>query len=262
MPGSPPGQMGQGIPNQTQIGQTGGGMTDQLYVGTVGAQEAKEQDAAYRAFLKEQEPAKKIELGNNFLRKYPKSPLAERVDVGMMNAYRAEQDWKDAFRFGDNALALDPDDVDVLATVGWTIPHVSNPNDPEADQQLKKAETYARHAIEVMAKMPKPRELTDAQFAAAKAARTFQAHSGLGIVYFRREDYDNSAKELQQATQGNPAPDPTDLFILGVDLENLNRTSEAAEAFRGCSQIAGPLQERCKQSADSAKAKADPAKAK
>ena len=246
--------------NQMGLGHTSGTVQDQLYVGTADLQAEKEQAGAYQAFLKEPTPAKKIQLGSDFLRKYPKSALAERVDVGLMDVYIAEQDWKNSYRFADYALALQPDDVDVLATVGWTIPHVYNPNDPDADQELNKAERYAKHAIEVLAKIPKPRNMTDAQFAATKATRSYQAHSALGLVYFRRDDYDNSAKELEQSTKDNPNPDPTDLFVLGADLQNLHRYSEAAEAFRGCSQIEGALQAQCKQGADSAKAQADRSK--
>ena len=110
--------------------------------------------------------------------------------------------------------------------------------------------------------MHKPPELTDAQFAASKTKRSFQAHSALGLVYFRREDFEDSAKELEQSTKGNPTPDPTDLYVLGTDLQSLNRYSEAAEAFGGCSGIAGPLQDQCKQNADSAKAQADQPKTK
>ncbi len=250
---------GEGIGNQTQSG-VGGGMTDDLQYGTAGHGVEREQANTYQAFLREREPAKKIRLANDFLKKYPKGPLAERVDAGLVNVYRGQQDWKDCYQSADAALALQPDDVDVLTTVGWTIPHVYTPSDPDADQELDRAEKYAKHAIEVLAKMPKPAGLTDEQFAAAKAARSFQAHSALGLVYFRREDYDNSAKELAESTKGNPTQDPTDLFVLGVDLQNLNRHSEAAAAFRGCSQIAGVLQNQCKQNADSAQAQVDQSK--
>jgi tetratricopeptide (TPR) repeat protein len=208
---------------------------------------------AYTAFYKADEPAKKIQLGNGFLEKYPKSPFAEPVDVGLMNVYYAQQDWKNVYAFADSALALKPDDVDVLTTVGWVIPHVFHADDPDADSQLDKAETYAKHAVEVIPAMPKPPSLSDAQFAALKTQKMNQAHSALGLVYFRREDYDNSAKELQQSTKGNPAPDQTDLFVLGVDLQNLKRFSEAADAFTQCGQIAGGMQDRCKQSADVAR---------
>ncbi|HKV05940.1 MAG TPA: hypothetical protein VJO53_12660 [Candidatus Acidoferrales bacterium] len=255
MPGQP-GQSGAGIPNQTAIGSTGGTMTDQLQYGTMGHQIERDQDAAYNAFFKEQDAAKKIKLGNSFLQKYPKSPLAERVDFGLMNAYRAQQDWKDSYRFADSALALNPDDVDVLATVGWTIPHVYNPKDPDAGQQLDKAETYAKHAIEVLDKLHKPPDLTEEQFVAAKAKRSLQAHSALGLVYFRRNDYQDSERELAQTTKDNPSPDQTDLFVLGADLHNLNRLSEAADAFSRCAQLAGPLQAACKQNADASRAQA------
>ncbi len=214
----------------------------------------KDEVAAFKAFQKESASAKKIQLGNNFLKKYPKSKLAERVDIGMMSAYDAQQDWKDTYLFADNALALKPDDVDALTTVSWTIPHVYDPNETDADQQLDKAEKYAKHAIEVLATMPKPPDMNNTQFEATKTKRLVQAHSALGLVYFRRDDYDKSIPELEQSTKGNPAPDATDLYVLGVDLQNLKRYSEAADAFGSCGAIAGPLQGQCKQSAVSAKA--------
>jgi len=250
-PAGPQGQMGGGIPSQSMVG-AGGTMTDQLQYGTLGHELQREQDAAYKAFVKEPEPVRKIQLGDTFLKKYPKSPFEEQIDVGMMNAYRERKDWKDAYRFGDSALVLEPDDVDVLTICSWTIAHVSDPKDPDHEEQLTKAETYAKHALDVLSKLKKPKDLTDEQFASAKSMRQFQTHSALGLVYFRRNDYDNSAKELAQATKNNPTPDPTDLFILGVDFQNLSRYAEAAESFGRCSQIAGPLQDRCKQGADSA----------
>ena len=252
----------QQVPNQTQMGLSTSTLADPLHGNDVETQAARDQDAVYKVFLKEQEPAKKIHLGNDFLQRYPKSPLAERVDVGMMDVYRAQQDWKNSYAFADRALTLEPDDVDVLTIVGWTIPHVYSPDDPDADQELTKAETFAKHALDVMAKMPKPTGMTDGQFEAAKAKRTFQAHSALGLVYFRREDYDNSAKELELSTKGNPIQDQTDLFVLGVDLQNLNRFAEAAEAFGGCSQVAGPLQGQCKDNAVSSTAAAKQSKPK
>jgi tetratricopeptide (TPR) repeat protein len=239
------------------LGVAGNESQERMELSNMDALGDKDQVAAYQAFSKAQEPSQKIKLGNNFLKKYPKSPLAERVDAGLMNSYRAQQDWKNTYFFADSALALEPDDVDVLTTVAWTIPHVYSPDDTDADQKLDKAETYAKHALEVLAKIPKPADVNDSQFAAAKAKRAFQAHSALGLVYFRREDYDHSTKELELATKGNPIADQTDLFVLGADLQNLKHYSEAADAYHGCSQITGALQNQCKQNADFAKAQAE-----
>lgn len=217
--------------------------------------DSKEQKA-YDAFFHTEDPDKKIQLGNAFLQKYPKSIFAEAVDAGLTDAYYAKQDWKDFYATADKALALKPDDVDVLASVGWVIPHFYNPQDDNADQQLNKAETCEKHAIEVLATMTKPASLTDAQFAAAKAQKAGQAHSALGLVYFRREDYANSVTELQQVTQNNPTPDQTDLFVLGMDLQNLDKFADAADVFGRCGQIGGNLQDRCKQNADMARKQA------
>jgi tetratricopeptide (TPR) repeat protein len=253
---------GQGVGNQTQMGTMGGGMTDQLAIGNAGAQLAKDRDTAYKAFLKEQDPAKKLDLGKNFARMYPDSALVESVDVNMMNVYETQKDWKDAYQYAGFALKLQPDDVDVLTSVSWTIPHVYDPNDPDADQQLNTAETYAKHAIEVLAKMPKPSGMKDDQFAATKAKRTFQSHSALGLVYFRRDDYENSAKELVLATKDNPHPDAADLFVLGADMQNLKRFGEAADAWGACAQMASSLQNQCQQNADISRRQADVSKPK
>jgi len=249
-------QMGMSQQQNTQASNPTDAMQTEMHmltdIQTQGGVDPK-QKAAYQAFFKEEDPVKKIQLGTAFLQKYPKSPFAEPVDVGMMNTFYMQQDWKDTYRVADDALALKPDDVDVLTTVGWTIPHFYNPNDPNAEQQLDKAETYSKHALDVLEKMTKPANLSDAQFAALKAKKSNQAHSALGLVYFRRENYEDSAKELQLATQGNASPDQTDLYVLGLDYQNLNRFDEAAKAFDNCVQIDGSLKDNCKQSADAAR---------
>lgn len=211
------------------------------------------QEKAYTAFYKvaPNDPDKKIQLGSEFLQKYPKSPLDESVDVGLTNAYYAKQDWNNFYAAADKALALNPDEVDVLTNVGWVIPHEYNPNDANAAQLLDRAETYEKHALDVLSKMPKPRHVSDARFSAMKAQKQQEAHSALGLVYFRRGDYAQSVGELQQATQTNP--DQTDLYVLGMDLQNMNRGGDAAAAFARCSQIPGPLQSQCQQGANRAK---------
>jgi len=209
------------------------------------------QQSAYKKFLAVnlQEPDKKIEMGTQFLKKYPTSPYTEAVDVALTNAYLAKQDWKNFYTYADKALAQNPDEIDVLTTVGWVIPHQYDPSVPGAAQQLQTAEADEKHALDLLAKVPKPKDMSDQEFAATKAQKSQQAHSALGLVYFRQGDYTDSVSELQQSTQSAASPDPTDLFVLGVDLQNLNRHAQAAKAFEQCSQIAGALQDRCKQSA-------------
>ncbi|MGA8871914.1 MAG: tetratricopeptide repeat protein [Candidatus Acidiferrales bacterium] len=213
------------------------------------------EEAAYKAFFdaSPQDADTKIKLGEDFMKTYPSSRYAESVYAGLSQAYYAKQDWKNLYLTSDKALASNPDDVDILTMVGWVIPHVINPNTPDADKQLDKAETYEKRAIKDIPTLTKPPGMTDEQFATAKIEKASEAHSGLGLVYFRRQDFEDAAKELQQATQDNPNPDATDFFALGASLQNSGHFTEAVDAYTRCSQIMGSLQDRCKENADKAK---------
>lgn len=213
------------------------------------------EEAAYKAFFdtSAQDADKKIQLGQDFAQTYPSSRYIESVYAGLSLAYYTKQDWKNLYLTSDKALAINPDDTDVLIMVGWVIPHVIDSGTPDADKQLDKAEDYEKRAIKDIPTLPKPDGMTDEQFATAKAEKNAEAHSGLGLVYFRRQDFDDAAKELQQATQDNPNPDATDFYALGASLQNSGHYAEAADAFTRCSQIMGSLQDACKQHADKAK---------
>lgn len=215
----------------------------------------KKESAAYKAFYdtNPQDADKRIQLGEEFVKKYPSGPYAESVYAGLVQAYYMKQDWQKFYAAADKALGMNPENVDVLVTVGWVIPHIYNPNDPDASKKLDKAEDYETRAIKGLASLQKPANLTDEQFQAEKTQKLAEAHSGLGLVYFRRKDFAKAASELKMATEGVPNPDPTDYFALGAALQNTKRYSEAADAFDKCAQIPGSLEDRCKQQAEAAK---------
>lgn len=218
------------------------------------------EDAAYQAFRKANEPAKKIKLGNAFLAKYPGDRYSEAVYEELTQSYYDSKDLADFYTYSDKGLALFPDDVHLLALSGWVIPRAFTPSDPEGDKKLDRAETQSKHALDVLGSMGKPPAFTDQQFAQFKTGEAAVAHSGLGLDYFRREKYDESSKELQLAIPGEASPDQTDLFVLGADFENLGRYKEAADAFSRCAQIAGNMQDQCKQLASAALKQASDAK--
>jgi tetratricopeptide (TPR) repeat protein len=213
----------------------------------------KEQ-STYTAFHKvsDDQPDKKIKLGDAFLAKYPNDRYSQAVYEELTQTYYAKKDLKSFYFYSDQAISLFPDDVHLLALTGWVIPRAFDPKDPDADKRLDRAENYEKHAIEVLRTMPKPEVFTDQQFAQFKAGEQAVALSGLGLIYFRREQYETSAQDLQQATADEAKPDPTDFFILGADLENTGKWKEAADAFNRCAQLGGAMQDNCKQQAANA----------
>ncbi len=220
------------------------------------------EEAAYQAFHKvgEDDGDKKIHLGLAFLAKYQSDRYSEAVYEELSQAYYDRKDLPSFYTYSEKGLSLFPEDVHLLALSGWVIPRAFNPSEPDADKKLDMAEQYEKHALDVINKMQKPDGLPEDQFAAFKTGEMAVAHSGLGLVYFRREQYDTSEKELEIATKNEAKPDPTDFYILGADLENLSRYQEAADAFNRCAQIAGSVQDNCKKYAADATQRAASAK--
>jgi tetratricopeptide (TPR) repeat protein len=218
-----------------------------------------EEEKAYKTFYDANAPQQadvRINLGQQFVAKYPQSKYVEPVYARLVQDYLDKQQFDKMYDASDKALALNPDDVTVLVITGWVIPHNYNPDDPNAEKRLNQAEANEKHVLDVLAKLPKPANLTDEQFAKTKDQALSQAHSGLGLVYFRRQDYANSITELQAGEKIAATPDPTDFYVMGVELQSLKRFSEAADAYQKCAQIPGPLADRCKQRTDEAKKQA------
>jgi tetratricopeptide (TPR) repeat protein len=209
--------------------------------------------SAYRAFDSEPDPKAKIQLGEEFDQQYPLSRYRELVDSGLTYLYFNDQDWPKFYVEADKVIAISPKSVPVLELAGWVIPRHYNSHDPAAAAQLAKAENYEKRALAIIAAMKKPKQVTQQQFDDSKASLTWRAYSALGANYFRRKDFAGSAKNLQLAIkQESPEPDPGDLYILGVDFENLNRPSDAADIFAQCSQITSDMAKQCQQAYETA----------
>jgi tetratricopeptide (TPR) repeat protein len=220
------------------------------------------QEAAYESFhkLSMQEADKKIRLGQEFLGKYPSSPHTEAVYDELVQTYYIKQDLPSFYTYSDKGIALFPDDVSLLALTGWVIPRAYSHDDPDGDKKLEKAAIYEKRALTAIAALTKPSGMSSQQFDQFRTGESAIAHSGLGLVYFRRGQFEDSAKELQVAIQDSAKPDQTDFYVLGADFENLNQHKEAADAFAHCAQIDGGLRDSCKKFADTVTEEAGPTK--
>ncbi len=210
------------------------------------------QEAAFYAFSHEPGLAAQIALGENFDKRFSASRYREVLHSILVGLYDDARNWERFYAMADQVIATDPDNVPVLTLVGWEIPRNYDANDPDGAAKLDKSEKYEKHALELIASLQPPADITSDQFDRVRAIESSQAHSGLGIAYFRRNDFARSAKELQIATTLTVEVDPFDLYILGIDLRKLNRPAEAAVEFRRCGSISGNLQAQCRSDAAAA----------
>jgi tetratricopeptide (TPR) repeat protein len=215
----------------------------------------KEEEDAYKVFfdLKTDDPKTVITSGEDFLKKFPDSHDLEAVYAKLAGAYQNTDQEAKMFAAGEKALELNPDNVDALALMAYTMPRRVKPGDLDADQKLQKAALYANHAIDLLGRMQKPVGLTDEDFAKAKNAELASCHSGLAMVDYYEHDLNKMATELEQATQLSPEPNSVDLFLLGFAYMNTSRPADAVTPLTKCGDAAGPMQDRCKAMLDQAK---------
>jgi len=214
----------------------------------------KAEEAAYKNVRAAQggDPAAQIQVGEDFISKFPMSHYAGGVYGMLTSAYFATGNTDKMFETGDKALAADPDNVDVLALLAMAIPRRVKATTPDGQQRLTKAEGYARHAIELIPAMTKPETLDDAAFEKAKNEKLSLAHSGLGLIDIDHQKFDDAKTELTKAVQLASSPDPVDYFLLGnADVQG-SYYKDAVEAYEKCA-ASGPLAAQCKARAESAK---------
>jgi len=215
----------------------------------------KAEETAFGDFqrVSPEDMAKKIELGEKFLKKYPKSNYRAIVYSGLTSAYLMTNQVEKMQQSGEMALALNPKDVLVLAMLGQTIPRVITASTPEPQKELERAEKYAKQAIEQIPQLAKPANTSDQEFAQAKNQTLAIAHSGLGLVDFRRGDFAGTIAELDQAVQLDLRGDVTNYYVLGVASYNAKHYEDAVKAFDKCAAFSGNLQSTCKENGEKAK---------
>ena len=216
-----------------------------------------DEDAAYKTFFNvvPNDSAKKIELGEAFIQKYPESRYRSPVYGALTFAYVQAGNMQKMQEIGEKEIALAPNDVSTLALLAQTLPRGIHGSASSAEnmQTLAKAEQYSKKAIEIAPTLPKPDGMTDESFAGAKNQALAMAHSGLGLVYVRRGKNAEAIPELEQAIKVDPNPDPVNFYLLGMANKATSHFDDAITAFNKCAAIAGPMQGTCKAQSDDAK---------
>jgi tetratricopeptide (TPR) repeat protein len=212
-----------------------------------------EEDAAYKAFSESTDMKKRIELGEAFMQKYPESRYRPPIYSGLTVAYLQTGDVQKMEDIGDKEVTLNPNDGQTLAILGQTIPRAWNPSAPDAAKRLDKAEQYAKRALEVIPAMAKPEAITEAQFTQAKNQTLAMAHSGLGLIYVRRNKFTEAIADLEQSVKLDPQPDPVNYYLLGLANQKASHFDDAVAAFNKCAAIPGSMAGTCKNGAEEAK---------
>jgi tetratricopeptide (TPR) repeat protein len=214
-----------------------------------------EEESASKAVQQATDQNKKIELAEDFLKKYPQSRYRPTMYQTLVQGYFSTQQVPKMLDAGEKEIAINPNDAPVLAVMAQALARTYNAKAPDAAQQLDKAEQYSKRAIEITPTLPKPQNLTDEAFTNAKNDTLVMAHGGLGLVYIRRGKFSEAIPELEQSVKADthPEPDPVNYYLLGVADKQTSHYEAAAAAFSKCASVQSTLQAACKSNAEEAK---------
>jgi tetratricopeptide (TPR) repeat protein len=215
----------------------------------------KEEEAAYKLIFEGRsgDVSKQIQLCEDFVKKFPESHYLSSVYAQLTAAYMNTGQEDKMFAAGEKTLELDPNNVDVLSLMAMAMPRRIRGNSPDAEKEQAKVEGYARKAIELIPNLAKPDGIDEATFEQAKNNKLAMAHSGLGLVEFQHQKYEDARNDLMQAVQLASNPDPVDYYLLGNANVQASYFNDAVTAFEKCAATSPALAAQCKARAEAAK---------
>jgi tetratricopeptide (TPR) repeat protein len=213
------------------------------------------EDAAIKLFeqTNNDDLAKKNQMAEDFLTKYPQSRYRPEIYSWQVQYYRSKGDMDKMEATADKQLALFPNDPQTLAVVGATLPRAMNASTPEPGKRLAKAEQYCQKALELLPTIVKPEGMPDDVFQNAKDQTAAMAYSGLGTVDFRRGKYADAIPNFEKSVRMDPQPDPVNYYLLAYCNQKTAHYDDAMAAYTKCAQIPSGMQATCTQGAEEAK---------
>jgi len=193
--------------------------------------------ALYRAALESRDPKAIVELGEALTARNPTGEYTTKVQQTLFVAYRQAGANDKAVALAEKVLATDQSNEDMLLVVADH--YLQSKKDPE------KIHTYSVKITEVMGTKAKPEGVSDSDWSARKNMVIGLAHYMNGKQYYNENKFPQTDQELRQAlplVESNAALKPEVLFLLGFADYKMEKAQDAANYFRACAAIKGPLQ--------------------
>lgn len=170
---------------------------------------------AYMAFAGEQDPKKRIALGDAFLQKFPNTFMKETTLAVMMQTYAQLNDTDKAIETAHKVLQSNPNQLDALAYLSFVFPFTFQVDDPQTTSKLSQAENNARRGLEALQKVQKPEAATQQQFDEYIKGQRANFNACMGFVALQRKDYPAAVTYFKAAAEDNPA-DIYTFYRLGI----------------------------------------------
>lgn len=212
---------------------------------------------AFQAAAGEKDLTQKIKLLDDFVAKWPSSTLLPYVFQTYWDTYNQQKKYPKVIEYTEKYLALGenvpPENrlQNQLQAAYWhsvAFELAYNPKDPSAKDYLTKGRDIAMQGIQRLNQLPKPDNLTDAQFAdQVKKPVANVLYSAAGFAGLQLKDYKSAADSYHALVTANPT-DEVSYYRLGVALllEEPPQTMDGFWALARATALKGPVQAQAK----------------
>jgi len=192
----------------------------------------KDEVDAYNAMIQAQTADARIAAAENFVTKFPDSPLKPTALYFEAVSYEQKGDYPNTVVFGERTLEADPNHYEAMLLLAGTIAQHTREYDLDRAEKLAKVAKYANGALELLKTAPKPNpNLTDDRWEAAKKDMASEAHAALGMAALATKKYDVAETEFKAAIDGAADPDPATMVRLGRTYEDDGKYDDAVAQF-------------------------------
>jgi tetratricopeptide (TPR) repeat protein len=188
-------------------------------------------NAAYRVT----DPAKRAALLQRFAMFFPDSPSAEQALSMSAFSYQAAQNRPKMLEVANGLLAKNPANIGMLVLLADDF--------SEKNEQLDKAEGYAKEAVTLCDAAKKPAGSNDADWQKQITLQKGLALSALGQISIEKKDNLAAVKNLAAAApllKPNANPYARNQYRLGFAYLNLKKIPEARQALTEAASVDSP----------------------
>lgn len=195
--------------------------------------------AAYNAVSGEQNAKKRVEYAQQYVAAFPDGRYADQVHQVVITSLLQAGDFATLAKYGDTALAANPNNVATLSLLAYALVEDSNPRNPYLDKAME----HARKAIE-LGKADAPETDRSTKLSVGLA------HEALGYALMKKPDKTAASiaefKSASNLLKDDPGSHEVVLFRMGYAYAKLKRYGEARETLNEVIAMKGPFEKQAK----------------
>ncbi len=195
--------------------------------------------AAYNAVAGEQNAKRRVEFARKYVESFPDGHYVDPVHQLAITSLLLAQDFASLSKYGEAALAANPNNVATLSLLAYALAEDPNPKNP----YLAKAMEHARKAVD-LGKADAP----DADRSIKLSVGL--AHEALGYGLMKQDKTVAAIAEFKSASgllKDDPGSHEVVLFRMGYAYAKLKRQAEARELLNQVIAMKGPLEAQAKK---------------